>query len=924
MLRLEKDHWRTLSPLFDQALDLDAGGRARLLADLERERPDLAPTLARLLKEHDRLLGSDFLESTAAIDGTPLPSLAGHAVGPYRLEAPLGVGGMGTVWRAVRSDGRFEGSVAIKLLNLALLDQQGDERFRREGTLLARLAHPHIARLLDAGVTATGQPYLVLEYVDGIRIDRFADERRLDAVERLELFLRVCDAVAHAHASLIVHRDLKPSNILVAADGQVKLLDFGVGRLLDGESDAPSTLTGPAAYALTPEYAAPEQARGDQVTTATDIYALGVLLYTLLTGRHPTGDACRTPADHLRALLEHDAVRASDAAAAPTSEEAAERAALRQSTAERLQRLYRGDIDNLLAKALEKAPDRRYLSVTAMAEDVRRFLNHEPLNVRGRSWGYRAAKFVRRYRWPVAAASFAVAALSAGVLVANQQRLIAESRFRQLRQLSQKVFELDGRIFNLAGATEARQALVAASLDYLEGLARDARDDFELLQELGDGYWRVARIQGVPIGLNLGDFAKAEKSLATADTLLDRILASHPLDRRALERSAVVAQDRMILADSEHREGEALAHARKAVVRAEALLGAGSPTAVERDSLLGIYGNVGTAYINLHRYDDGVGMARRMLEIAKAYGAEPRSSTYALTVMANALRLQGDLEGALHAIQEARHLSEGSTYTNETRRMVDRYPLLLREAFILGEDRAISLNRPDEAAALLREAFEMHEAGVRRDPDDFTSRTRVGSTGRELGDILRWRDPREAVAVYDVALDRLAEIRNNVTARRDRAVLLASSSYPLRRLNRSADARRRLAEAVAILKETNEYPAARIRLGSEAFTVLQAVADQQAAEGRKADAIAQYEQLLEAVTAAKPDVEHDLRDAYSLSLFYEDFARLQRAANAFESADATDAKRRNIWTRWNEAHPGNRFVQRQLAELQAAATGAAR
>ncbi len=360
--------------------------------------------------------------------------------------------------------------------------------------------------------------------------------------------------MAHAHANLVIHRDLKPSNILVGADGQVKLLDFGIAKLLEENASGQATLTGLAAQALTPEYAAPEQARGEPVTTATDVYALGVLLYMLLTGRHPTGDGCRTPPEQLRALLERDPVRASDAAP------------------HRLRRTYRGDIDNVLAKALEKDQGRRYASVTALTEDIRRFLNHEPLSVRGQAWSYRTAKFVRRHRWPMAAAVAAFAMLIVGLLVVNRQRQIAERRFAQLRQLSQQVFGLDDRIQHLAGATQAREALVAASLEYLAGLARDTRGDLALMQELADGYWRVGRIQGVPIGLSLGNLAKAEDSLRSADQLLDAVLAARPRDRRALERSAVVAQDRMIVADTERRNDDALAHARKALTQMDAVL----------------------------------------------------------------------------------------------------------------------------------------------------------------------------------------------------------------------------------------------------------------------------------------------------------------------------------------------------------------
>jgi tetratricopeptide (TPR) repeat protein len=895
MFRLDREHWRELSPLLDRALDLDAAARNALLADLERRRPELAQVLAHLLTEHDQLLGSDFLETSPRPDD--VPTLAGHTVGPYTLEAPLGMGGMGTVWRARRSDGRFEGAVAVKLLNLALLGERGDERFQREGTLLARLSHAHIARLLDAGVTSTGQPYLVLEYVDGTRIDRFADDQRLDPIKRLELFLQVADAVAHAHANLVIHRDLKPSNILVGARGQVKLLDFGIAKLLEEHVSAQATLTGPAAHALTPEYAAPEQARGEPVTTATDVYALGVLLHVLLTGRHPTGEGCRTPVDQLRALVERDAVRASDAAP------------------ER-RRMYRGDIDNLLAKALEKEPGRRYPSVTAFTEDVRRFLTHEPLSVRGQAWSYRAAKFIRRHRWPVAAGVIAFAMLAGGLVIVNRQRQIAESRFRQLRHLSQQVFELDARIDDLPGSTTARQELVAMSLEYLEGLARDARGNLEVLQEVSDGYWRVARIQGVPIALSLGNLARAEESLKKADELLNTILAVRPRDRRALARSAVVAGDRMMVASSERRDTDALAHARRAVGRMEALLNEAPLSQPERDDASVVFGNAANLCVNLHQYDEAIRYARRQVELATLDPPVPRAESYGLSVIASAQRSRGDLDGALETIRHARTaLDRDTTLSNETRRMVARYPLLLREAYVLGKDRGISLDRPDEAAALLHEAFEMHEAGVQRDANDMTSRERVGTTGLELGNILRWRDPQRAVAVYDVALARLAEIRNNVKARRDRALTLANSSYALRRLGRHADARRRVDEALTILKATGDYPTDRVVLDTPICSALQARADQHADEGKVAEAVQHYRDLLEGVMAAKPDVEHDLRDAYGVSLLYQDFGRVYRAAGASAEADALDAKRLAIWQRWNQTHPNNPFVMRQLAGL---------
>ena len=416
MGRVGPDRWRVVSPHLDRALDfVDAAERAAWLASVRQRDPDLAADLEALLAEQAALRGDAFLEGSAPLTG--LDPAAGTDVGAYRLLSPIGRGGMGTVWLAERTDGRFERRVAIKFLNVALAGR-GEDRFRHEGRILARLAHPHIAQLLDAGVAAAGQPYLVLEFVDGEPIDRYCDERALDVAARLRLFGDVLDAVAHAHASLVVHRDLKPSNVLVTSDGGVKLLDFGIAKLL--EDDARGTgaaLTLDGAAALTPAYAAPEQVTGQPVSTATDIYALGVLLYVLLTGRHPAADHLRSAADLLKAIVETEPPRPSQVAAPPYADAAAALAAAarRGTSPDRLRRLLRGDLDTIVTTALKKRPGERFRSVTAFADDVRRYLRHEPIAARPDAMVYRATKFVRRNRVVVALGALVLAAIAAGL-----------------------------------------------------------------------------------------------------------------------------------------------------------------------------------------------------------------------------------------------------------------------------------------------------------------------------------------------------------------------------------------------------------------------------------------------------------------------------------------------------------------------------
>ncbi len=394
-------------------------------------------------------------------------------LGAYRLVSRIGQGGMGSVWLAERCDGRFEGRAAVKLLNIALMGRAGEERFRREGNILARLTHPHIAHLVDAGVSPTGQPYLVLEHVDGQSIDRYCDEHALGIEARLRLFLDVLEAVAHAHANLIVHRDLKPANVLVSVDGQVKLLDFGIAKLLEGDArlDGPnaaetSALTREGGAALTPEYAAPEQVTGGQVTTATDVYALGVLLYVLLSGQHPAGPDVRSPADagaRHRGRRAAARVRRRGRSIRRRHETLTRHAAQCGTTPGRLRRTLRGDLDTIVAKALKKNAAERYASVTALADDLRRFLRHEPISARPDTLRYRTATFVRRHARGVAM-SAAVVLLLGGLTAFYTSRLATE-RDRAQREAAKaaKVSELLTGL--LTGADPYRESRDAGRAD---------------------------------------------------------------------------------------------------------------------------------------------------------------------------------------------------------------------------------------------------------------------------------------------------------------------------------------------------------------------------------------------------------------------------------------------------------------------------
>jgi serine/threonine protein kinase len=438
MSPLDQDRWQKISPLLDRALSLSGTDRAAWIESLRTEDPELASQLQALLNEHSVLAREGFLENRP-LDSTSGAAAPGQSVGAYTLISILGQGGMGTVWLAERSDGRFERRVAVKFLRFTMATQPARERFQSEGRILGQLAHPHIAELIDAGVTATAEPYLVLEHVEGEPIDDYCDDHKLDLNARIELFLDVLSAVSQAHANLIVHRDIKPSNVLVRNDGQVKLLDFGIAKLLDAENAEGTLVTG-GGGPLTPQFAAPEQMNGRAITTATDVYSLGVLLYILLTGQHPAGSGPRSAVEMVRSIVETEAPRASHAirdASSPAPEK-------RGTTMDKLRRQLRGDLDTILAKALKKDPRERYSSVTALADDLRRYLKNEPIGARPDSMGYRTVKFVRRNRTAVALTALVLIAILAGTAAtliqtrnARRQRDLALDQLRQAAAVSE-------------------------------------------------------------------------------------------------------------------------------------------------------------------------------------------------------------------------------------------------------------------------------------------------------------------------------------------------------------------------------------------------------------------------------------------------------------------------------------------------------
>jgi serine/threonine-protein kinase len=519
--------WTEVDRLFDRVADLDPAARGRVLDEACGGDAAFRARVDALLAADaaaGRFLELDAVRCAASLGEPPeAESPAGRVVGPYRVVRELARGGMGVVYLAERSDGQFEQQVALKLIKRGMDTDEISRRFLAERRILARLTHPHIARLLDGGVSAGGQPWFAIEYVDGATIVAHADAGGLDIEQRLALFLDVCDAVRYAHQNLVVHRDLKPSNILVTAVGEVKLLDFGIAKLLDPDTGADAGLTETGRLVMTPEYAAPEQVSGQPVTTATDVYALGGVLYELVSGRRAHRLERRTPAEIVRVVCEDDPPPPS--AVAPR---------------ERRRRL-RGDLDTIALTALQKAPERRYATVGQLADDVRRHLGGLPVAARPDTWRYRSAKFVGRHRLAVAAGAAVALALMAGLAGTAWQARVAARNARAAEAEAAKqraVSDFLIRTFQAADPAEARGHEPSAR----ELLDRGRRDIDTALSAQPEVRAQLLAVLG-GVEQSLGQLPSADTLLGQSVTLSRSLVgaaAGHDLGQRLLQWAAIL------------------------------------------------------------------------------------------------------------------------------------------------------------------------------------------------------------------------------------------------------------------------------------------------------------------------------------------------------------------------------------------------
>jgi len=763
---MEPDRWARVEELCQAALERDERQQEAFLDAACREDPELRREVESLLEHRQR--ASTFLEAPAVqvaakvlteATGSADPArLLGRLVSHYRIVEKIASGGMGDVYLAERADGTYDKKVAVKIIQGARSSEFFVARFQNERQILANLDHPNIARLVDGGTTDQGLPYLVMEFVEGLRIDQFCSQKELPIYARLELFRTVCSAVHYAHQNLVVHRDLKPSNILVTADGVPKLLDFGIAKILDAEpGNVGSQQTLTLLRMLTPDYASPEQVRNEPISTASDVYSLGVILYELLTGRLPYHVSTDSPQEMMKAVCDTEPERPSTAAlrySEPRTElgkPSGPGPLPKHQITDRSKKLHKalaGDLDNIVLKALRKEPQRRYSSVEQFSEDIRRYLSGLPVLAHEDSRTYRARKFIGRHRFGVAAAALLVLSLAGGLAatlwqahVAKLQRARAERRFNDVRKLANSLmFEVHDSIRDLPGGTAAKKLIIQRAQEYLDSLAQESKSDPALLRELANAYGKLGTTQGDSRASNLGDTAASLQSYRKA---IELGAAAVTLDPGNVELKRQLADDYarldLPLFQKGDRDGE-----RECLREAQQILeplAASSPQDPRvQYSLAKVYELNGSLFFRGNYQNQALESWAAALHIYERLAAAyPTNSLYRTDVsfghkhLGTALLEQNHLDEALEHYREALSIDEAQLAAQPNNLNAKYFITFSYDEIgrILGKRGEF-----DSAISYIRKALDIRAAQAAADPGDTRARAGLAVTYNYMGQVL--------------------------------------------------------------------------------------------------------------------------------------------------------------------------------------------
>jgi tetratricopeptide (TPR) repeat protein len=803
------ERWQRVEALFEQTLEAPAAERPQFLeaigdVDLRREVESLLQAhqeAGAFLDEPDRFFSSESFEADTLSPG--------QMIDRYRIIREVGRGGMGAVFLAERADDEYQKQVAIKLIKRGTDTDSVVRRFRNERQILAGFDHLNIARLLDGGTTESGLPYFVMEYVEGRPIDEYCNAHALPVVKRLKLFREVCAAVSYAHRRLVIHRDIKRSNILITTEGVPKLLDFGIAKLLQEGDEPLATMTG--MRLMTPETASPEQIRGQPVTTASDVYSLGVVLYELLCGRSPFQFPSQSPIEMARVITESEPKKPSTAIA---REGDGSKFEIRNS------KMLKGDLDNIVLMALRKEPERRYQSVEQFSEDIRRHLEERPVQARKDTISYRAAKFARRNKAGLAAAALVFLILVAGIVATSRQAQIAirekaraERRFNDVRRLANNVlFDYHDAIKALPGATKVRERLVKDALTYLDSLAGEAHDDPALQRELAAAYERVGDVRGGESNGSLGDVAGAVASYRKALGIREALVALNPDDSQA-RRDLASSHQKIgyrLLDTAEASEG--LEHLRKSLTLYLDLTREQPANDDLQFELAATCNQLGLAMSDHGDLAGALEQYRAAMAICEKLAANnPRDQRYRRRLstshegIANVLWLKNDAAGAIEANSKALVLGEA---------LIAEDPINAdyRRALVLNYQHGGDYRKENDKRGALeyfRRAAALDEELLAADPANALTRVDLGYTHKRIADFLaNLQDNSEALLHFSKALEisekLVADAPADLTSRLRVATCRAGVAGMRARLGEVDPALEECRKTIALLREITD------------------------------------------------------------------------------------------------------------------------
>jgi tRNA A-37 threonylcarbamoyl transferase component Bud32 len=876
------ERWRQIESIFEAISQAPLGKRAALLDEACGGDLELRQEMESLLacdSDDEAFLSTPVEGAAEQVARSQIAANIGKRIGAWRITGVIGKGGMGAVYRAVRDDGQYDKEAALKLLRHGLDSETDLRRFRRERQILARLEHPNIARLLDGGTSDEGLPYLVMEYVDGIPITDYC-RQGLSIHDRLRLFRRICSAVQYAHQSLVVHRDLKPANILVTSDGTPKLLDFGIAKLLNPETESGDIPTFTTAWLLTPDYASPEQILGKSITVSSDIYSLGAILFELLTGRRPHDVKGRSAGEIERTICEQEIARPSTIAGS---------------------RHLRGDLDNILLMAMRKEAGRRYSSVEQFSEDIRRHLEGLPVLARKDTALYRTGKFLRRNRWPIAVGAVAAAALIVTTAIAVFQARRAQQQFTVARDLATTMLiDVNEKVRMLPGSVEARSTMVKKGLPYLESISKEAGDP-AVLWDLARGYERIAALQASPEPAepNLHDRASGLESYRRALSFARAVEA----DRRS-DPEFLLVLCRIHLGIGAHAPDseEARRHLEEAM-RLASMLPSNTPK---------IFGPNGPETGEYLRTLGLLFIGWRTVLVDPASALEVWNKMWTPVQHSSlmyAYDALGDIDRTLAAAVDCarflRNLQAGYPLENIRKRVMrlSEARAELMSGRVLGSPFHMSFGETTLAEAACRRALRITDEALTHDSSDEGFKTFRLLVLTILAAVRSVRLPAEAVDIYKEVLSS-STYPGLADAQGLQQGLIQDArwqiTYPLRKLGRKQEA---LDQALASIRER---PAVGAHL---------AAGDAELDIGTRDAALEQYRKALGIAEKRATGAPKNMRWRFELAQVYDHLGRYYESTHEWESAWNWYSKAHAVWAKWTEAGGvSNRFVIRSERE----------